>query len=272
MSATVCPPLPRALLIDLDGTIYHGGRMIEGADVWIASLREAGLPYLFVTNNSTASPEAFAERLRAMGIAAEPDQVCTSAQAAASYIATERPDASVFVIGESGLRDAVVGQGLTVVDQEADVVLQGLDRELSYERLTRAVRMIHAGARYVLTNPDLLLPMEEGVIPGAGSIAALLEAAGGVPPVVIGKPSSILVDYALARLSATAEQTWMVGDNMLTDIAAGARAGCPTALVLTGITTADNLERYIDRAGVRPDLVFHTLHELQAYIMQRLGT
>ncbi|MFS0722333.1 HAD-IIA family hydrolase [Paenibacillus sp. 1P07SE] len=266
------PVRPSGLLIDLDGTLYHGGRRIDGADEWIASLVASGLPHLFVTNNSTARPDTVAARLQEMGIPAAPEQVCTSAQAAASYITAELPGASVFIIGESGLHEAVAEAGLRIVATGADVVLQGLDRELSYERLTGAVRMIHAGARYVLTNPDLLLPMEDGVIPGSGSISALLQAAGGVEPVVIGKPSRILVQYALDRMGLTAEQTWMIGDNMLTDIAAGAVAGCPTALVLTGITTRDNLESYVARAGVRPDLIFDNLHELQTYISSRLGT
>ncbi|WP_020616309.1 TIGR01457 family HAD-type hydrolase [Paenibacillus daejeonensis] len=271
MTSTAQLPSPAGLLIDLDGTIYHGGRMIEGADEWIASLIARGVPHLFVTNNSTVNPQTFAARLQAMGIPAEPEQVCTSAQAAASYIALEQPGAAVFVIGEDGLREAVTTAGLRVVESDADVVLQGLDRNLSYESLTRAVRLIHSGARYVLTNPDLLLPVEDGVIPGSGSISALLQAAGGQKPVVIGKPSGILVNYALDRMGTTAEQTWMVGDNLLTDIAAGVGAGCPTALVLTGITNQDNLASYVEQAGVRPDVIFENLHELQTYISERLG-
>ncbi|XEC92581.1 TIGR01457 family HAD-type hydrolase [Paenibacillus tarimensis] len=257
---------PQGLLIDLDGTLYHGGTMVEGADRWIASLKEQGLPYLFVTNNSSATPEAVAGRLTAMGIPASEDRVCTSAQAAAAYIAGIRPSAKVHIIGEDGLRAAVMDAGLEITDEAADYVLQGIDRRLTYEKVSHAVRLIHGGATYILTNPDVLLPADNGLIPGAGSIAAMIRTAGGAEPVTIGKPSSILVDFALNRLQLAAEQTWMIGDNMATDIAAGRIAGCVTALVLTGITTADNIGEHRARSGVEPDLIFKDLKEIGNYI------
>ncbi|RXZ81870.1 TIGR01457 family HAD-type hydrolase [Paenibacillaceae bacterium] len=261
---------PEGLLIDLDGTIYHGTRVIEGAVEWLAALQAAQVRYLFVTNNSTAAPEVVAERLQAMGIPAAPAQVCTSAQASAAYIAERQPGASVFIIGEAGLFAAATEAGLTIIEGtaelEADYVLQGIDRQLSYERLTKAVRLIRQGSNYVLTNPDLLLPATDGLIPGAGSIGALLSAASGVKPTVIGKPSAVLVDFALRRLGITAERTLMVGDNLATDIAAGQASGCKTALVLTGITTPDNLASLAETHNVQPDYIFHQLKELHSLL------
>jgi 4-nitrophenyl phosphatase len=261
----------KGLLLDLDGTLYHGTQRIDGADLLIRQLREWKLPYRFVTNNSTVSPETVADRLRKMGIDAEPDEVCTSAQAAAQYIANKKPGASVLVIGESGLLEAVEAAGLQLVEDQPDFVLQGLDRQLSYERVTRAVRSIHQGAEFVLTNPDLLLPGEGGLFPGAGSIGAMLTAAGGKEPTLIGKPSKILMDYSLRQIGLPAEQTWVIGDNMATDIAAGHASGCGTLLVLTGLTNADNFEHYAERAGCKPEVICEDLHKLLSYISSTIG-
>ncbi|EXX89856.1 HAD family hydrolase [Paenibacillus darwinianus] len=255
---------PKGLLIDLDGTLYHGDRMIDGADRLIALLRRLGRPYRFVTNNSSATPEAVAARLKRMGIPAVPEDVCTSAQAAAAYIAESKPDAQVFVIGEEGLLKAVSDAGLLRVEEQADFVLQGIDRQFTYLKAAQAVRLIQEGARFIMTNPDLLLPSDAGLIPGAGSIGAMLRAASGAEPVVIGKPSAVLMDFALKRLGRRASETIVVGDNLATDIAAGASAGCETALVLTGLTNNANYEALRAAAGVSPDRTHRDLHGLMA--------
>ncbi|MBJ6363656.1 TIGR01457 family HAD-type hydrolase [Paenibacillus sp. GCM10012307] len=263
---------PKGLLIDLDGTLYHGERKIDGADEWIVSLREAGLPYLFVTNNSTAAPEIVANRLSRMGIPAAAEDVVTSAQAAAAYIARIRPGASVHILGETGLRQAAACAGLRLEPEgRPDFVLQGIDRELTYEKLKRTVALLLEGAEYILTNPDVLLPSDDGLLPGAGSLSALLQTASGVKPTIIGKPSNILVEFALDRMGLKAGDTWMVGDNMATDIAAGKSAGCGTALVLTGLTNTGNLDHYREQTGIEPDGIFADLRELNTYILSLLG-
>ncbi|MHA7963336.1 TIGR01457 family HAD-type hydrolase [Paenibacillus sp. CAU 1782] len=256
----------KALLIDLDGTIYHGKHAIEGADRLIVCLKEAGLPYRFVTNNSSSSPNKVAERLRDMGIDAEPADVCTSAQAAAAYVASRKPGATVHVIGEEGLLESLRDAGLNLQGEAPDFVVQGIDRCFTYEKAALAVDRIRGGATYVLTNPDLLLPSDNGFIPGAGSIGAMLAAASGAEPVLIGKPSSILMDYALEQLGCKAEDTWVIGDNLATDIAAGKAAGCGTLLVLTGLTTRDNYEMYAQKAGCRPDLICPALDDVMKWI------
>lgn len=264
MKTTISPI--QGLLIDLDGTIYHGSSRIEGADRFIAYLRESGMPYRYVTNNSASSPVAVAERLTRMGIPAAADEVCTSAQAAAVYVAQRYPEASVFVIGEAGLQEELEGAGLRLDDQAPDVVVQGIDRSVTYDRIAQAANFIRAGADYILTNPDLLVPSTDGLIPGAGSISAMLRAASGKAPHLIGKPSPVLMNYALERLGLGSDDTCVIGDNLATDIAAGLSAGCSTLLVLTGLTTKDNYESYAESAGLRPDGICETLDQLIAVI------
>lgn len=261
----------RGVLLDLDGTLYHGNRMIPGADRLMEQLVNLCVPFRYVTNNSSLSPDAFAARLRGMGLPARPEDVCTSAGAAAQYVAANRPGAKVYIIGESGLRGAAEEAGLELVEDRAEIVLQGIDRELSYDKIARAVTQLLGGAEFVMTNPDLLLPSEHGLMPGAGSIGAMIQAASGKQPTIIGKPSAILMNYALDRLGASAEETLVVGDNLATDIGAGRAAGCSTALVLTGLTTADNMESYAAKAGCRPDVVCADLDALSSYIAERYG-
>ncbi|MGG6311048.1 TIGR01457 family HAD-type hydrolase [Paenibacillus macerans] len=259
----------KAFLIDLDGTLYHGPRIIPGADRLISALRDERIPFLFVTNNSSRTPEEVAHHLQAMGISAAAEEVCTSAVAAAEYIAQELPACRVAAIGENGLLEAIKGAGLTLVVERPDVVVQGIDRNFTYATLTRAARWIRGGARYVLTNPDLLLPSQEGLMPGAGTLSAAIQAATGTKPVVIGKPAAPLMNYAIARLGLAHSDVAVIGDNMHTDIAAGAHAGCGTILALTGVTTEDNLPDYVHSSGVNPDVVCRTLDEVTNLIKLR---
>ncbi|MDQ6418090.1 TIGR01457 family HAD-type hydrolase [Paenibacillus sp. LHD-117] len=263
-------PAIKGLLIDLDGTMYQGTRPVEGADQLIRFLKSSNIAYRFVTNNSSATPEDVAARLNGMGIPAEPQDVCTSGQAAAVYIAERQPGASVFVIGMKGLRQALLDSGLQLTDERPDYVVQGIDRQFTYDLLARAVRHIREGAPYILTNPDLLVPSTDGLVPGAGSISAMLRAASGTEPIVIGKPSSILMDYALKQIGLSAQDTWVVGDNLATDIAAGKASGCGTMLVLTGLTTRDNYDGYARAAGCEPDRIYETLDALTEEIAAML--
>ncbi|MCM3748949.1 HAD-IIA family hydrolase [Paenibacillus pasadenensis] len=254
------------LLLDLDGTIYRGEDVIDGAPELIQALLDGGIPFKYVTNNSSASPAVVAERLAAMGIPAEADEVCTSAQAAAAYAAEHFPGGKVFMVGEDGLAEELEMAGLQLVQQSADVVVQGINRHFTYDQAAAAVRELLGGAAYVMTNPDLLLPSKGGLFPGAGSIGAMLKAASGVEPVLIGKPSTILMDYALGRLGVPREAVWVVGDNLATDIASGDNSGCRTILVLTGLTDESNYERYASIAKVSPYASCSSLDELRRYI------
>ncbi|WP_407074298.1 TIGR01457 family HAD-type hydrolase [Paenibacillus lacisoli] len=262
----------KGLLIDLDGTIYHGKSIISGADLLIQELRRQGIPYLYVTNNASRTPASVAEHLRSLGIEADAHEVCTSALASAEYIASEISDGKVYCIGEAGLREALADKGLLLVeDEQADIVVQGIDRSFTYDKLAGAVSQILGGARFVMTNPDLLLPTDSGFIPGAGSIGASIQAATSVQPIIIGKPSGILMDYALDRMGIQADEALVIGDNMRTDIAAGVAAGCRTALVLTGVTTRENMDTHLKETGLQADWIFDSLADLRIWIEQNIG-
>lgn len=258
--------LIKGLLIDLDGTLYHGHRMIKGADILIKGLREAGIPFLFVTNNSSRTAANVAAHLCEMGIEARAEEVCTSSMAAAKYIAEESPGAAVAILGEEGLRMACTEAGLQIVTESPNYVVQGIDRSFNYSSLAQASRWIREGAKFVLTNPDLMLPSDDGIMPGAGTIGAAIEAASGVSPVVMGKPESHLITFATEILGIDPAHAVVVGDNMRTDISAGANAGCRTILVYTGLTNADNLEHYKSITGITPDVICADLTELKTYL------
>ncbi|MDF2961790.1 MAG: HAD-superfamily subfamily hydrolase like protein [Paenibacillus sp.] len=256
-------------LLDLDGTLYHGDSPIPYAPEFIEWLRAQGYPYLFVTNNSSRTPLQVAGHLRKTGIEAEPDEVLTSSQAAALYMQERQSGKRVYAIGENGLKQALLETGFTLVSEDGDkpdFVVQGIDREFSYGKLAAAVRYIRNGAAYVLTNPDHLLPWNNELQPGAGSIAASIERASQMEPVVIGKPSPIIMNYAIAKLGLPREQIWVVGDNLLTDIQGGLAAGCRTALVLSGLVSRDTLQEQQQLTGVRPELVCGHLMELAAML------
>lgn len=255
------------LIIDLDGTMYRGKQMVEHADEFVSKLLELDMPHLFLTNNSSRTPQAVAEHLKSLGIPAEAGNVYTAAQAAARYISREKSGANVYVIGENGLEEAVIEAGLAVVQEQPDYVVQGIDRSFNYAKLAEAVRHIRSGAVYIQTNPDLLLPSDHGFMPGAGSIGAAIQAASGCAPVVIGKPSAIIMRDAIERLDLPPERVWVIGDNAATDIKAGQAAGCRTALVLTGLTTRANLQVMLESAGAEPDLICDDLPELLSKLL-----
>ncbi|AZK47377.1 TIGR01457 family HAD-type hydrolase [Paenibacillus lentus] len=263
-------PKWKAYLIDLDGTMYHGNRMIPGADQLINAMKCSQIPYLFVTNNSSRTPSDVAEHLQQMGIPAQAEDVCTSAVAAAEYIASLQPGAKVAPIGEYGLTEALKQAGLTIDTDEPEYVVQGIDRGFTYDKLAQAARWIASGARYILTNPDLQLPGQEGIMPGAGTISAAIVAASSVEPVIIGKPSNILMKHAMERLGVRPDATAVIGDNMLTDISAGAHAGCGTILTLTGVTNRTNLPGLMEKTGVTPDTICEDLTEVQSLIVNSL--
>lgn len=250
-------------IIDLDGTLFAGREPIPHAEPFIRSIRAKNWPYLYLTNNSTANPVQVTEKLRSItGIEATGDQVLTSAVAAARYVAGRRQGRRVFCIGESGLLEAMEEAGLELVDTAPDFIVQGIDRSFTYAKLEQAVRFIREGAAYIQTNPDHLLPMDGGPIPGAGSIAAAIRTASETEPVLIGKPSRIIMEYGIERVGLPAEEIWAVGDNIRTDIGGGAAAGCRTALMLTGLATPANAEALIRETGIRPDAVCGNLMEL----------
>jgi 4-nitrophenyl phosphatase len=234
----------KGYLIDLDGTMYKGTERIEAASDFVKRLNEQKVPYLFVTNNSSRTPAQVAEKLRGFDIPAEKELVFTTGQATANYISNRRKNASIYLIGEEGIRTALEEKGFQFAGENADFVVVGIDRELTYEKLAVACLAVRNGAVFVSTNADIALPTERGFVPGNGSITAVITVSTQTSPIFIGKPESIIMEQALKVLGTSKEETLMVGDYYDTDILAGMNAGMDTLLVHTGVTTKEMLAGY----------------------------
>ena len=234
----------KGYLIDLDGTMYKGTERIEAASDFVKKLRAHGIPYLFVTNNSSRTPAQVAEKLMGFDIPAEEKLVFTTSQATANYIYEQKNDASVYVIGEEGIRTAIEEKGLQFAGEDADFVVVGIDRSISYEKLAVACLAVRNGATFVSTNGDIAIPTERGLLPGNGSLTSVITVSTQTKPIFIGKPESIIMEQALKVLGTANEETLMVGDNYDTDISAGMNAGIDTLLVHTGVTTKELLAGY----------------------------
>ncbi len=247
----------QGFLIDLDGTVYRGKEVIPEAVRFIERLKEEGRRFLYLTNNSAVTPEAVANRLSGMGLPTAEKDVYTSAMAVAAYLAEREPDgASVYVIGETGLNDALAQNGFVFTEEKPQYVIVGIDRHFTYDKLAVAARAIRGGAVFLATNNDAALPTEAGLFPGNGSLVAAVSVASGTRPIVIGKPEKLIVDYALRRLGTRPEETLIVGDNLHTDIEAGANSGLDSLLVLTGYSSADDAARHpVKPTYIAPDLL-----------------
>lgn len=249
----------RNLIVDMDGVLYRGETPIPGIVPFFRFLRERGIRFLLATNNSTLTPEEYAAKMARMGVGVPPESILTSGMAAADYLATRYPaGARVHVVGETGLRNALASAGFVLADRDVQAVVVGMDRQVTYDKLARATLLIRAGALFVGTNPDKTLPMPEGEIPGNGALLALLEAASGVSPVVIGKPEKHLFEIAMRRLNAPKETTAALGDRLETDILGAARAGLFSIMVLSGVSTREQALT----APYPPDLIFRDVGEL----------
>ena len=251
-----------AVLLDMDGVLYRGQLPLPGVNGMLALFERRGITYACVTNNSTLTPEQYEAKLAAMGIAIPAARVITSSTATRRYVEHEFPRGTpAFYIGMRGLHEALFGDGYFAYDeQHPQLVVSGLDTELTYQKLRIATLAIRAGARYVATNPDYTLPTPEGLVPGAGSIIALLRTATEVEPTVIGKPEPAMFHTAIEILGADPQRTLTIGDRLDTDIAGAAAAGLASALVLTGVSTREQLAR----SNIQPGAVFAGLPELAA--------
>lgn len=227
----------KGYFIDLDGTLFRGEEVIPGALEFVSQLNRKQIPYLYLTNNSTRSPEWVANKLQRMGYPARKEQVFTTALATARYLQEKEGEMSVYVVGEEGLFQAISEAGIVITDQNPDAVVVGLDRSFTYEKMKKACLAIRAGAKLIGTNADLALPTEEGLWPGSGSLAVAIAAASGTKPFFIGKPEPVIMHYALKKIGLNPEEVLVVGDNLQTDILAGKNGGMDTLLVYTGVTT-----------------------------------
>jgi NagD protein len=231
-------------LMDMDGVIVHEENLIPGADRFVKRLQDTGHRYLILTNNSIYTARDLAARLAESGLTVPPEAIWTSALATAQFLASQRPGGSAFVIGEAGLTTALHEVGYTLAERNPDYVVLGETRTYSFERITRAIRLIDGGARFIATNPDVTGPSQEGSLPATGSVAALISKATGMQPYFVGKPNPLMMRSALNAIDAHSETTVMIGDRMDTDIVAGIEAGLHTILVLSGITQNPMIGRF----------------------------
>jgi len=236
--------IPKNYLIDMDGVLVHGRTMVPGADDFIERLKTAGAEYLVLTNNPAFAPADLSHRLRTIGIDVPAERIFTSAMATARFLHSQRPEGTAFVLGESGLIAAIHSIGYVITDLNPDYVVLG-EGSFNLETLTKAIRLVVDGARFVATNPDAGGPGEGGLwVPACGAMAAFIEKASGVPAYFVGKPNPLMMRTALNYLDVHSEETVMVGDNMATDIKGGVESGMDTILVLTGVARRGDVARY----------------------------
>ncbi|MFI6081481.1 HAD-IIA family hydrolase [Streptomyces sp. NPDC051217] len=245
-------------LTDMDGVLVHEGTPIPGAADFIKRLRESGKPFLVLTNNSIYTPRDLQARLSRMGLAVPVDNIWTSALATAKFLGAQRPGGTAYVIGEAGLTTALHDIGYILTDHEPDYVVLGETRTYSFESLTKAIRLINDGARFICTNPDETGPSAEGPLPAAGSVAALITKATGKAPYFAGKPNPLMMRTGLNAIGAHSEASAMIGDRMDTDVLAGLEAGMETFLVLTGLTKPEDIDRY----PFRPSTIVDSIADL----------
>ncbi|HEX3003986.1 MAG TPA: HAD-IIA family hydrolase [Angustibacter sp.] len=255
-------------LTDMDGVLVHEQQPIPGAGEFIEALRTSGRRFLVLTNNSIYTPRDLRARLARSGIDLPEESIWTSALATAQFLDTQRPGGTAYTIGEAGLTTALHDVGYVLTDRDPDYVVLGETRTYSFEAITRAIRLIEAGARFIATNPDPSGPSAEGSLPATGSVAALISRATGVEPYFVGKPNPLMMRSALNRLDAHSESTVMVGDRMDTDIVSGLEAGLRTVLVLTGSTRAEQVERF----PYRPTRVVDSVADLVPLVDQLAPT
>jgi 4-nitrophenyl phosphatase len=243
------PNTIKALIIDMDGVIWRSDTPIGDLAHTFKCIRERGMKFVFATNNSTKTSEQYVEKLAKFGVAAEPWQVITSSQAAAHAVAQKFPRGTkVFMIGEDGVRGPLEEKGFEIVAvanaSKAQVVVMGIDREITFEKISEAALLVRSGIPFYVTNTDKTFPTTRGEIPGSGAWVSVITTATDVEPIVAGKPFPFLIDLSLEKLGTRKEETLVVGDRLETDIAAGQGVGCPTALVLSGVSTLEQAQAW----------------------------
>jgi 4-nitrophenyl phosphatase len=251
----------RGLILDMDGVLMRGSAPLPGVPELFSVLRSRSISVVIASNNSTPTIDQLLERINRAGARAEPREILTSSHATAEYLRGQMPDGGrVFVVGEAGLFAALAEAGFEIAEDHRGVeaVVVGMCRGLNWDMLVQATLAIRAGARFIGTNPDRTFPSEIGIVPGAGSILAALEAASETEPVIIGKPEPHLFRAALVRLGTQPDETAVVGDRLETDILGGMNVGLTTILVLTGVTTGNDLSQ----SKIIPDWTFDDLHAL----------
>ena len=255
-------------LTDMDGVLVHEDKALPGAADLIKQWREAGIPFLVLTNNSIFTPRDLAARLRTAGLQVPEESIWTSALATADFLRQQKPGGTAYVIGEAGLTTALHEAGFIMTDTEPDYVVVGETRSYSFDAITKAIRLIGQGARFIATNPDATGPSAEGPLPATGAVTAMITKATGMEPYVVGKPNPMMFRSALNRIGAHSENTAMIGDRMDTDVVAGIEAGLYTILVLTGISSQNEIDRY----PFHPDEILSGVDQLVEQLSVRVDS
>ncbi|GAA5018544.1 HAD-IIA family hydrolase [Terrabacter aeriphilus] len=255
-------------LTDMDGVLVHEEDAIPGAAEFVRALEASGRSFLVLTNNSIFTPRDLRARLLSSGIDVPEAAIWTSALATAQFLAEQRPSGTAYVVGEAGLTTAMHDVGYVMTDRDPDYVVLGETRTYSFEAITRAIRLIEKGARFIATNPDPSGPSPAGTLPATGSVAALISTATGRQPYYIGKPNPLMMRSALNRLDAHSETTIMIGDRMDTDIISGLEAGLRTVLVLTGSTSREQVEHF----PYRPSRIVDSVADLVRFVDDPAGS
>jgi NagD protein len=245
-------------ICDMDGVLVNGNLPIPGADRFLNWVQEQGGEYLVLTNNPRYTARDLAHRLHSIGLLVPPERIFTSAMATARFLHSQHADGTAYVIGESGLTQAIHEIGYVITDIDPDYVVLGETVTYNYETITKAVRLIAAGAQFIATNPDVSGPTELGIVPGCGATAALIEKATGRAPFFVGKPNPLMMRTALNFLGVHSHETAMIGDRMDTDIIAGVESGLETILVLTGVTRREE----VDHFPYRPTRIVDSVAEI----------
>lgn len=236
-------------IIDMDGVIYHGNQLIPGVSDFIAWLEQQKKKFLFLTNGSERSPRELQQKLDRLGIRVSENHFYTSALATAAFLKSQQPGGSVFVIGESGLINALYDAGFTMNDINPDYVVVGESKAYTYDKITHAIRLVLKGAKLIGTNPDVTGPTDQGLVPATGSLMAPIELSTGSRAYYVGKPNPLIMRHALKKLDCRREEAVIVGDRMDTDIIAGIESEIETVLVLSGVTAETDLKRFAYRPG-----------------------
>ncbi|MGH3436988.1 MAG: HAD-IIA family hydrolase [Sciscionella sp.] len=255
-------------LMDMDGVLVHEDHPIAGAHEFLGELIERGTRFMVLTNNSMYTPRDLRVRLLRSGLEVPEKAIWTSALATAQFLHRQRPCGSAHVIGEAGLTTALHEIGYVLTEVEPDYVVLGETRTYSFEAITKAIRLVNAGARFIATNPDETGPSREGALPATGAVAALIERATGHSPYFVGKPNPLMMRSALRAMGTHSENTLMIGDRMDTDVRSGLEAGMSTILVLSGISVKETAERL----PYRPTTVIGSVADLIGRTGDPFGT
>ena len=250
----------KGYICDMDGVIYHGNRLIDGAKEFVDWLKNQKKRFLFLTNSSRSSPKELKQKLAHMGIEVTEEHFMTSALATASFLASQKPNASVFVIGESGLISALHNKGFYIDQVNPDYVIVGETRTYNFEQIEHAVRLVLKGAKLIGTNSDITFPGEDGIAPACKALVAPIELATGRKAYFIGKPNPLMMRHAIKKIRCRREETLIIGDRMDTDIIAGIESEIETVLVLTGVTRKEDLALF----PYQPDYILNRAADILA--------